>query len=197
MAKRALVIVDVQNDFTDFGPFDPEGNSGWDLIARRIGEYTARYRSDYAIVATTQDWHITPGDHFTTHPVHCMADTEGAALDPELEVGAGVPFESLVDLTVYKGRYADDYSGWLSVDSNEVPLPKLIADAGVTEVDVCGFAADVCCAATVADAANDGLTVRLLTDLSGIAFPDKWDEKKAELERHGAAVEPSPMSQPS
>ena len=146
----ALIVVDVQNDFTDGGPFSLTGN---DAIARRIGAYVAEHRHHYDLVLTTQDWHIEPGDHFDKHPVHCVADTLGAALDPELDRGAGTGFTDLVDRHLYKGQFGDDYSGFLAVDGAGVRLPSLLEQAGVERIDVCGFAEDGCVAATVRDGA--------------------------------------------
>ncbi len=125
----ALVVVDVQNDFTESGPFSLTGN---DAIARRIGAFVASHRHLYDLVITTQDWHIEPGEHFVKHPVHCVAGTPGAALDPELDVGAGATFTDLVDLQLYKGQYGDDYSGFAAAapDGEGAALPALLQRAG-------------------------------------------------------------------
>jgi nicotinamidase/pyrazinamidase len=112
MVTVALIAVDVQNDFTESGPFSLLGH---DAIARAIGSYVARHRHHYDLVITTQDWHVEPGGHFLKHPVHCVAGTVGAALDPELDVGAGTPFDDLVDRHLYKGQFGDDYSGFSAV----------------------------------------------------------------------------------
>jgi nicotinamidase/pyrazinamidase len=187
MSKRALVVVDVQNDFTEGGPFDP-ATAGNDAVAERIGRYTARFRGDYDVVITTQDWHIEPADHFVKHAVHCVADTVGAELDPQLSIGAGVDFLTLVDLALRKGLYADDYSGFNAIDTSGTTLPELLQAAGVSQLDVCGFAADGCVAATARDAADAGFEVTLLEDLSGVFSPATWDETVAELQSHGAKV---------
>src|SRR5580658_8031729 len=99
---RALIIVDVQNDFTEGGT---TGLDGGDDVAYRIGAYLREARSRYALVVTTQDWHISlQDDHFTKHPVHCMAGSPGAELDPELSRGAGRPITELVDAQLRKGQ---------------------------------------------------------------------------------------------
>jgi nicotinamidase-related amidase len=78
---RALIVVDVQNDFTEGGPFSSAFSfEGDDACARRIGSYVADHQARYDLVVTTQDWHIDPGEHFTKHPVHCVAATVGDAL---------------------------------------------------------------------------------------------------------------------
>jgi len=181
----ALIVVDVQNDFTDEGPFSLTGN---DAIARRIGAYVAGHRHRYDLVLTTQDWHIEPGDHFDKHPVHCVADTLGAALDPELDRGAGVEFTDLVDRQLYKGQFGDDYSGFYAVDGAGVSLPTLLEQAGVERIDVCGFAEDGCVAATVRDGLAGGYRVCLLADLSGASSPSNGTRIEGELEAEGAEI---------
>jgi nicotinamidase/pyrazinamidase len=181
----ALIVVDVQNDFTDEGPFSLTGN---DAIARRIGAYVAGQRLRYDLVLTTQDWHIEPGEHFDKHPVHCVADTVGAALDPELDRGAGAAFTDLVDRQLYKGQFGDDYSGFLAVDDAGAPLSTLLEQAGVDRIDVCGFAEDGCVAATVRDGLAGGYQVCLLADLSGASTPSNGARVEAELEAEGAAI---------
>ena len=84
---RALVIVDVQPTFCEGGSLAVEGGN---QVAADIG---ALIHSDhgYALVATTQDWHIEPGDHFSEEPdlidswpPHGVAGTPDAALHPAL-----------------------------------------------------------------------------------------------------------------
>src|SRR5205807_10210980 len=63
--KRALVIVDVQNDFCEGGSLAVEGGAE---VARRISEHARAHREDYAAVVATRDWHADPGPHFSDHP---------------------------------------------------------------------------------------------------------------------------------
>ena len=181
----ALIAVDVQNDFTESGPFSLLGH---DAIPRAIGSSVARHRHRYDLVITTQDWHIEPGDHFLKHPVHCVAGTVGAALDPELDVGAGTPFDDLVDRHLYKGQFGDDYSGFSAVDQDGTDLPTLLKRSGVDQIDVCGFAEDGCVAATVRDGLAGGYRVRLLADLSGASSPSNKDRAESELAVAGAEI---------
>jgi nicotinamidase/pyrazinamidase len=185
---RALIIVDVQNDFTEGGPFGPFGCDGNDGVARQIGRYTSECRLDYDLVVTTQDWHIEPGEHFTKHPIHCVAGTPGAELDPELGAGARAPFHTLVDLSLRKGHYDDDYSAFKAVDADGTGLSALLRAAGVGDLDVCGFAEEGCVAATVRDALAEGYGVHLLTDLTAASSPDGRARVEAELSAAGAVV---------
>jgi nicotinamidase/pyrazinamidase len=84
---RALIVVDVQNDFTEGGPFsDSFSFDGNDACAQRIGAYVADHPAYYDLVVTTQDWHIEPGEHFTKHPVHCVDATVDDALAEDYAV---------------------------------------------------------------------------------------------------------------
>lgn len=166
--SRALIIIDVQNDFTEGGPM---GAPGRDAVARAIGAYVASSRPEYQLVITTQDWHIDPGQHFVKHAVHCQADTEGAALDPELSTGAGRPISQLVDVALRKGHYDEDFSGYLAIDERKSALPDILASSGIEAIDVCGFVAEGCVAATVRDALAASMPVRLITDLSSASDP--------------------------
>ena len=62
---RALIIIDVQPTFCEGGELPVEGGNA---VARRVAEHVAAHRGDYALVATTQDWHIDPGAHFSDEP---------------------------------------------------------------------------------------------------------------------------------
>lgn len=183
---RALIIVDVQNDFTEGGALEVAGG---DEAAYRIGAYLARARPRYALVVTTQDWHIEPNDnHFIEYPAHCVAGSPGAELDPELSRGAGRRVTELVDLQVRKGQYAGDLSGFAGVDESGRRLGDLLGDRGVWGVDVCGLAEDICVAATVRDALAAGLTARLLTDLSRATSAGAAGATELELASGGAGV---------
>jgi nicotinamidase/pyrazinamidase len=183
---RALIIVDVQNDFTEGGALEV---AGADDVAYRIGMYLGKTRDRYAFVVATQDWHIEPqDDHFNTYPVHCVADSQGAALDPELSRGAGRQISELVDVQLHKGQYAADPSGFRGVDELGRPLSKLLGERGIQAVDVCGVAEDVCVAATIRDALGARLQPRLLTDLSAATSPDAAKTTEFDLVSNGVTL---------
>ena len=87
MSTRALIVVDVQNDFCEGGSLAVTGGA---LVAQRVAEHIAAHHQEYAAVVATADWHIDPGSHFSDHPdyvdswpVHCVAGHDGAAHDPQ------------------------------------------------------------------------------------------------------------------
>ena len=191
---RALIIVDVQNDFTEGGELEVVGG---DEVAYRIGTYIGKTRQHYALVVTTQDWHIDPkDDHFTKYPAHCVAESPGAELDRELSRGAGREICELIDVQVHKGQYAGDLSGFRGVDESGRPLGKVLGERGIQAVDVCGLAEDVCVAATVRDALGARLSARLLTDLSRATSRDASLATELELASSGADVIESTVAWP-
>ncbi len=87
-ARRALIVVDVQPTFCEGGALPVTGGNA---VAERIASHLASHRGDYDLVVTTQDWHIDPGEHFSsepdfidTWPVHGVADSAEAQLHPAL-----------------------------------------------------------------------------------------------------------------
>ena len=153
----ALVVVDVQNDFTD-----PEGGLSVADAEAILPEVNARVAACCAaggLVVYTQDWHPERTPHFVTDggpwPVHCVRGTWGAALHPDLDVAGPV---------VRKGADGGDgYSGFsvrdpISGDVTRTELGGLLEQHGVNRVVVVGLAGDVCVAATAEDAAALGLT---------------------------------------
>jgi nicotinamidase/pyrazinamidase len=166
---RALVVVDVQPTFCEGGELAVAGGNA---VARRIAGYAAEHRSDYAVVVTTQDWHVDPGPHFSDQPdfahswpPHGLAGTANAELHPALA-------DLRPDISVRKGSHAAAYSGFEGVDAAGQPLARLLTQAGVTDVDVVGIATDFCVAATARDSAAAGFRTRLLADLTAAVDPE-------------------------
>ena len=173
---RALIVVDVQNDFCEGGSLAVAGGAD---VAFRIGELLHKWHEAepqdrrYDYVVATRDHHIDPGDHFSREPdfvnswpPHCVAGTDGVGFHPNLDPQ---PFDAIFD----KGEYAAAYSGFEG-KSHEGghALADWLRAKSVTNVDVCGIATDYCVRATALDARNEGFTTRVLTTLTaGVAEP--------------------------
>jgi nicotinamidase/pyrazinamidase len=176
---RALVIVDVQNDFTPGGALAvPDG----DAIVDRVN---ALARSgDYDLVVATRDWH--PPDHGSfaaaggPWPVHCVAGTPGAELHPALDAAA-------VDVVIDKGQDAatEGYSGFEGTE-----LAALLAERGIGEVTIVGLATDYCVKNTALDALRHGLDVTVDTSAVRGVDVEPGDAERAleEVRAAGAAV---------
>lgn len=184
---RALIVVDVQNDFVEGGSL---GVTGGREVAERISAHLAAHAGDYAIVAASRDWHHageTNGGHFhapgeepdfvTTWPVHCVQGEAGSAYAPGLVTDA-------VTHHVVKGMGEPAYSAFEGVTADGEKLADVLRAAGVTEVDVTGIATDYCVRATALDAVDAGFRVRLLDGLHAGVAPDS---SKAALEELAAA----------
>ncbi|NYI08144.1 nicotinamidase [Allostreptomyces psammosilenae] len=191
--ERALIVVDVQNDFCEGGSLAVPGGADvaaaiTDLVVgSREGADGPRYRH----VVATRDHHIEPGDHFSEHPdyvdswpPHCVAGTEGVGFHPNFAPAvAGGAIDAVFD----KGHYSAAYSGFEGTDENGVGPAEWLRERGITAVDVVGIATDHCVRATALDAAREGFRVRVLLDLTaGVAEPTT---KRALTELTDAGVE--------
>lgn len=184
MAARALVVVDVQNDFCEGGSLAVAGGSA---VAEGVARLVRDGRDAYAAVVATQDWHVDPDGHFSptpdfdaSWPVHCVVGTRGADLHPAL---AGTRF----DAVFRKGERAAAYSGFEG-RADGVGLAEWLRQRGVTEVDVTGVATDYCVRATALDAAREGLAVRLLTGLVAGVAPESSRAALAEMRAAGVTL---------
>lgn len=182
---RALVVVDVQPTFCEGGAL---AVAGGEAVAWAIAGYAAAHRGDYDLVVTTQDWHVDPGDHFSDHPdfvdswpPHGIAGTPEAQLHPALT-------DLHPDVQVKKGELAAAYSGFDGVAPDGRSLAAVLADAGVTAVDVVGIAESHCVKATALDALDARLDVRVLTDLTVPVSPELGAAARVELAAAGVQL---------
>jgi nicotinamidase/pyrazinamidase len=175
---RALIIVDVQNDFCTGGSLAVTGGAA---LAPAINDYLAG-EPGYQHVVATQDFHIDPGDHFSDQPdyssswpPHCVAGSSGADFRPDLDTR---PIEAVFR----KGAYGAAYSGFEGVDDDGTPLLDWLRQHGVDEVDVVGIATDHCVRRTAEDAARAGLSTRVLVDLTAAVAADSAAAALAEMQ---------------
>ena len=159
MAK-ALVVVDVQNDFCEGGSLPVDGGAA---VAQRISELLHVWQQTdpadraYDVVVATRDHHIDPGTHFSAafHP----------NLDPQ-------PFDAIF----LKGEHQAAYSGFEGATADGVSLADWLRERDITDVDVCGIATDYCVRATALDAQREGFTTAVLTShVAGVAAQSTSD----------------------
>ena len=160
-AATALIVVDVQNDFADRAGGLYVG--GGEAVVPIINAEVSRARAAGAPVFYTQDWHPPSTPHFAKDggvwPVHCVRETWGAALHPDLAVAGPV---------IRKGANGEDgYSGFtmrdpVSGDSVPTELGGLLTASGAREVVVVGLATDYCVKATALDARSLGYPTTVL-----------------------------------
>ena len=189
--KRALLVVDVQNDFCEGGSLAVEGGAA---VAHRISDllhHRTRHdpkAPDYSHAVATLDHHIDPGGHFSDQPDfrhswprHCVVGTDGVAFHPNLDPQ---PF----DAVFRKGEYEAAYSGFEGKDQDGALLADWLREHGVTHVDVCGIATDYCVRATTLDAVREGFEVRVLTELCAGVAAETSDAATVEMRRAGAVL---------
>ncbi|MGI9017091.1 MAG: isochorismatase family protein [Euzebya sp.] len=192
-SDSALLVVDVQNDFAD-----PAGSlyvTGADnAVARVVEEVKAARLADRPVLYTA-DWHPPRTPHFDVDggvwPVHCVADTWGAAFHPDLPV---------VGPVVRKGvDGGDGYSGFSVRDpesgaQSSTELADLLQGHRVGHLVVTGIATDVCVAATVLDARRLGLEVTVLADATAAVELRDGDTAQAlaAMRQAGAVIEGEP-----
>ncbi|GLZ31139.1 amidase [Lentzea sp. NBRC 105346] len=178
MAK-ALIVVDVQNDFCEGGSLAVAGGAA---VAAAISQHIAA--SDYDHVVATRDYHVDPGSHFSetpnfvdTWPAHCVAGTPGASFHPELDVAR-------IQQVFSKGRHAAAYSGFEA----ENDLAGWLRTHDVDEVDVVGIATDHCVRATALDAQREGFRTTVLLNLTAGVAPATVETAMTELRAAGVEL---------
>jgi nicotinamidase/pyrazinamidase len=184
---RALIVVDVQNDFCEGGALPVTGGAA---VAGAISDYLST-SADYRYVVATQDFHVDPGDHFSDRPdyssswpPHCLAGSTGAQFHPDLD-------SERFDAVFRKGAYDAAYSGFEGVDDAGTPLADWLAHHDVDQVDVVGIATDHCVRRTAEDAVHAGLATRLLLDLTAGVGEESTAAAIAALQAAGVAIVPT------
>ncbi|CND55426.1 nicotinamidase-like amidase [Mycobacterium tuberculosis] len=190
MGKKALIIVDVQNDFCEGGSLAVAGGAG---VAAGISEYMAEHAADYAHIVATRDFHLDPGAHFADEPdfvdswpPHCVIGTPGADFHPNLALA---PIEAVFS----KGRESAAYSGFEGVSDDDTPLADWLSARGVDSVDIVGIATDHCVRATAIDAARAGLRTTVLLDLTAGVSKTTVDRALDELRAEGVTLSGAPV----
>jgi nicotinamidase/pyrazinamidase len=186
--RTALVVVDVQNDFAD--PAGSLAVKGGPEVVAAANEHIAAATSAGAPVFYTQDWHPADTPHFEkdggTWPVHCVRDTWGAALHPDLDVRGEV---------VRKGGNGEDgYSGFTmkdprTGDSVPTPLAGLLRERGVERLVVLGLATDYCVRATALEGQLQGWPVTVPWDAVRAVDLQPGDGERTREELRSAGVE--------
>ena len=189
---RALIVVDVQNDFVEGGSL---GVTGGHEVASRISAHIASHAGDYAAVVASRDWHdpdSSNGGHFhapgtepdfvTTWPVHCVSSTGGSDYAPELD-------QTLITPHVRKGMGVPAYSAFEGVTDDGRTLVEVLRERDVTDLDVVGIATDYCVRATALDAIEARLATRVLLPLTAGVAPQTTAAALTDLRAAGVRVE--------
>jgi len=171
--KKALLVVDVQNDFCPGGALGvPEG----DKIVPKINRYIKIFAKNKLPVFFTRDWHPVRTKHFKDFggvwPVHCIQNSRGAQFHPKLKL----PKKAIL---LYKGMdpEIDAYSAFQAESTNGVKLPQLLKIMGIDELYIGGLATDYCVRFSTRDALKVGFKVKILMDaIKGVNLKPKDSE---------------------
>ena len=178
--KRALIVVDVQNDFCPGGSL---AVANGDEVVAPLNELMKEFLDRGETVFKTRDWHPATAKHFAAYggiwPVHCVRNTPGAEFHPGL-------FDDPRITIISKGidESADGYSGFDGTN-----LAQILRDQEVNEVWVGGLATDYCVKHTVLDALQQGFAVKALTDAMRAVNLNPTDGEKAIEEMRNAGAE--------
>lgn len=194
---KALIIIDVQNDFMPGGPLAVPGGD-------RIVPVINNIQSKFDLVIATQDWHPVAHKSFASNhsgkkpfdvidlngipqtlwPDHCVQGSDGAAFHRELNTDKfSAIFRKGMDPEV------DSYSGFY--DNNHklaTGLAGYLKEKGATDLYFCGLAADICVYYSILDSILEGFSSVLIEDASSPLYPDKLDDIKCELAKSGLHI---------
>ncbi|HZM78241.1 MAG TPA: nicotinamidase [Candidatus Limnocylindrales bacterium] len=181
--SRALIIVDVQNDFCEGGSLPVSGGAS---VAAAISGALAEGTWDH--VVATKDYHVNPGPHFgdppdfvDSWPVHCVASTPGSDFHPNLDTDR-------IEAIFLKGEDAAAYSGFEG-HAGSIGLAAWLRMHDVDSVDVVGIATDHCVRATALDAAREGFHTKVLVDLTAGVAPETTARALDEMRASGIALD--------
>jgi len=185
-SRKALLVIDVQNDFCGGGALEvPEG----DQVVPVLNNYIELFARSNLPVFASRDWHPLKTRHFNTcgglWPAHCVQNTHGARFHPDLQL----PPDTVI---ISSGMNPDEdgYSAFDAVDAGGTALNGLLKQRGVEELYAGGLATDYCVKCTVLDALKAGYAVTLLTDAVRGVDVTAGDAQKAvdEMVRCGAGT---------
>jgi nicotinamidase/pyrazinamidase len=186
---KALLVVDVQNDFCEGGSLAVSGGAA---VAKKISDYLKS--ADYELVVASRDWHDSDNnnsghfadfdaepDYKTSWPIHCVENSEGANYHPNLEL-------DLIQAHVLKGQGAHGYSAFEGITEEGGTLEELLKLKGIDQLDVVGIATDHCVLASALDAKKLGLDVRVISSLTAGVSSESTERAIDSLIDNGVVV---------
>jgi nicotinamidase/pyrazinamidase len=178
--KKALIVVDVQNDFCPGGSLAVVNG---DKVVAPLNKLMNEFLDRGEPVFKTRDWHPAKTKHFKayggTWPVHCVQGTRGAEFHPDL-----LDDPRITIISKGTDESADGYSGFDGTN-----LARVLREEEVEEVWVGGLATDYCVKHTVLDARRENLAVKALADAMRPVNEDPQDGAEAIEEMREAGAE--------
>lgn len=184
---KALLIVDVQNDFCSGGSLEVRDG---DRIVPILNRYIKKFTEAGMPIFFTRDWHPARTIHFNSDgglwPPHCVQGSDGAEFHPGLQLGSD-------RVILSKGMAVDEdsYSAFDAVDSRGLLLGEVLRQAGIHRIYIGGLATDYCVKQTALDGLKQGFQVVLLQDgVAGVNLqPEDSDRAIDDMVEAGVRVE--------
>ena len=194
---KALLIVDIQNDFLPGGSLAVEKGDTIISVINKIQE-------NYDLVVATQDWHPYNHKSFasqhqgkelfeqiqlfeldqTLWPDHCVQGSYGAEFSSKLN-------QDKIEAVFRKGMNPDidSYSGFFDNGKKKsTGLGDYLKGRGVDKVDVCGLAADFCVYFTAVDSLEMGFQTQIIENAVKAINPENFEILKEEFHKKGGKV---------
>jgi nicotinamidase/pyrazinamidase len=172
---KALLIVDVQNDFLTGGSLAVKD-------AEDVIPVINKVMDKFDLVIASKDWHPSKTAHFEKWPVHCVADSKGAEFHPGLS-------DEKIKQIFYKGTGNKD-DGYSAFEATNIELADFLREKEIRELYICGIALEFCVKSTALDALKEGLNVLLVKDAIATFSKEKEevDKQYSEIVKAGAQV---------
>jgi len=194
---RALVIIDIQNDFVPGGSLAVAGGDEIIPIINKL-------QNKFDLVIATQDWHPLDHSSFAINhpgkkefeiiklneidqvlwPVHCVQNSEGAEFHHELN-------SNKIEAIFRKGtnKEIDSYSGFYdNAHLKSTGLAGYFKDKGVSTLYFCGLAADYCVYFSIIDALKEGFEAILIEDATKAISQENFERAEIEILHAGGKI---------
>ncbi|MBI5463628.1 MAG: nicotinamidase [Ignavibacteriales bacterium] len=171
---KALLVVDVQNDFCPGGSLAvPEGDKVVPVINKLMEKFP--------LVVASKDWHPSQTVHFQKWPVHCVHNRHGAEFHPALD--------SIKIKQVFLKGTGDKDDGYSAFEATNLDLETFLKEKGVTELYVAGLATDYCVRASALDSVKKGFKTYVVEDAIAAVNVHAGDDTRALEEMRKAGIE--------
>ncbi len=163
---KALLIIDVQNDFIKGGTLAVQKSE-------KVIPVINKLMDKFDLIIASQDWHPNQTVHFDKWPAHCVAESRGAEFPSDLN-------KDKIDQIFYKGTGNKD-DGYSAFEATNIQLTEYLKQKGVKDLYICGIALEYCVKASALDALKEGFNVFLVKDATA-TFSDESEKVDLEYE---------------
>ncbi|MFO7844411.1 MAG: nicotinamidase [Bacteroidales bacterium] len=161
---KALLIVDVQNDFCPGGALAaPNGDEVVPVINQLM--------SKFQVIVASKDWHPKDSTHFEKWPLHCVQNTRGAEFHPDLN-------EQSIQKVFLKGTSGKD-DGYSAFEATNENLKQHLLDKKIDKLYIAGLTTEYCILDTAMNALKEGFTTYVITDAIRPVNVNEGDGDKA------------------